>query len=85
MHANKFTNASAWCLADFNADGSTDGQDFIIWNEHKFMSSVAAAAVPEPVSVAWVRGCIGLFSSRRRRWPSHGGLVAEGLCARNAG
>jgi hypothetical protein len=33
--ANKFTSNTAWCTADFNADGVTDGTDFGIWNENR--------------------------------------------------
>jgi autotransporter-associated beta strand protein len=65
-NANKFTQASAWCLGDFTADGVVDGSDFNVWNANKFRSSTAV--VPEPATYA---GClIGgllLWISRRRR------------------
>jgi hypothetical protein len=64
-NANKFTLANGWCGGDFNADGATDGSDFGIWNANKFQSSTAAAAVPEPTTLGWMAGLLGLLIGRR--------------------
>ena len=63
-NTNKFQSSSSWCDGDFNSDGSVNGADFIIWNTHKFAD--AAAAVPEPSSVAWLIGSILALGIRRR-------------------
>jgi hypothetical protein len=37
---------------DFNANGTVDGADFVIWNQFKFQTADGAvAAVPEPQSL----------------------------------
>ncbi len=42
--------SGGWCDGDFNADGVTDGQDFIAWNSNKFTSSDLAVNVPKPTA-----------------------------------
>jgi hypothetical protein len=65
-NVSKFLNTGLWSLGDLNADGFTDGLDFIIWNEFKFMSSDGASAVPEPgMGVLLIAAVMGLAFVRR--------------------
>ncbi len=52
-NSHKFTTATGWCVADFDANGLVDGSDFNRWNSNKFKTAdVVAAAVPEPTG--WI-------------------------------
>jgi hypothetical protein len=51
------TNSSS--ERDANGDGVTDGQDFILWNDNKFMSADRLSAIPEPGAA--MLSCVGLF------------------------
>lgn len=65
-NSNKFTNNTAWCRANFNADNQVDGSDFGYWNASKFTSS-DGAMVPEPAAmVAMGVGLLGLAMARSR-------------------
>jgi len=54
--------------ADFNADGVTDGQDFLAWNIYKFSSSDGVSAVPEPRTAGWSFIAFVIFGLARMRW-----------------
>lgn len=61
-NANKFTNATHWCLGNFNADQVIDGSDFGLWNANKFTMS-DGSQVPEPTIVWSVGLALLLFRS----------------------
>lgn len=55
-----------WAKSWF-ADGITDGVDFILWNQNKFMSSGGVSAVPEPTTVVVLFAAVlGLAVVRQR-------------------
>ena len=64
---NKFNETAAWCSADFNADGVTDGRDLLFWNANKGNSSAARHAVPEPHFGLAVLALLLAALPRRRR------------------
>ena len=61
---HKFTSTGQWCQGDLNADGVTDGGDFILWNDNKFQSA-DAAAVPEPTGLAIALAIFGTLFRKR--------------------
>jgi hypothetical protein len=56
--------------ADGNGDGFVDAADYIVWRKASSLGEVAgaAAAVPEPSTVALVIGAVGLLVHVRRRF-----------------
>lgn len=40
--------ATGWAAGDFSCDGVVDGQDFIIWNQHKFTETRMQQALGNP-------------------------------------
>jgi hypothetical protein len=57
-------------LADADGDDDTDGEDFLIWQRQLGQTPpaalVAAAAIPEPGSLALAAAAVGLVAAKRR-------------------
>lgn len=64
---NKFSETGKWSLGDANADGITDGLDFIEWNANKFMSSDGVNAVPEPRIGVFLLAALSALAVVRKR------------------
>lgn len=64
---NMFTQSSSWCQGEFNGDAMIDVSDFNLWNSHKYGSSAAANAIPEPSAGLLLLATVAVFPWCRKR------------------